>query len=166
MIFTAIFLKKKCTLDIHYVCLHNTLHVMTIWTRFDICWSEKVKSGEGYPSRLASFGLTPISPCTDNTLICLFGRFYGVLRLVVWPNIGHFWGVYISHNCVSKGAFLFSFVCVMYLNIASYYYGKQRKSKFEKKLYEWMIFLCIHLNHIGLSKCLTMTLNWSALFFT
>ena len=31
--------------------------------------------------------------------------------------------------------FFFSFVYVMYLNIASYLYGKQIKSKLENKLY-------------------------------
>ena len=40
-----------------------------------------------------------------------------------------------SHYCVSDGAFLFSFVYVMYLNIASYLYGKQIKSKLGTELY-------------------------------
>ena len=61
-----------------FVYIHCT-HVMTICTRFDICSSGKVKLGEGYPNRVASFGLntacmkigTPNSPCTDNTY--LFG---------------------------------------------------------------------------------------------
>ena len=42
---------------------------------------------------------------------------------------------YISHYCASAVAFLFSFVHVIYLNIASYLYGKQIKSKLWTKLY-------------------------------
>ena len=38
-------------------------------------------------------------------------------------------GVYQSRHCASDGAFNFSFVYVMYLNITSYLYGKQIKSK-------------------------------------
>ena len=63
---------------------------------------------------------------------------------VVWPNSGHFWGVYQSH-CASEGAFLFSFIYVMYLNIASYFYGKQIRSKLGNMLYLWMIFICVQL---------------------
>ena len=44
---------------------------------------------------------------------------------VVWEISGHFGGVYQSRYCASDGAFLFSFVYVMYLNIASYLCGKQ-----------------------------------------
>ena len=36
------------------VYIHST-HVMTICTRFDICSSGKVKSGEGYPNSGPSF---------------------------------------------------------------------------------------------------------------
>ena len=75
---------------------------------------------------------------------------------VVWPNSGHFWGVYQSH-CASEGAFLFSFIYVMYLNIASYFYGKQIRSKLGNMLYLWMIFICVT---IGLHKGHTMILNW------
>ena len=48
-------------------------HVITLCTRFDICSSCKVNSGERYPNRVVSFGLnraymkirTPNSCCTD-----------------------------------------------------------------------------------------------------
>ena len=40
-----------------------------------------------------------------------------------------------SYYCASDGAFLFSFVYVMYLNIASYWYLKQIKSQLGTKLY-------------------------------
>ena len=60
----------------------------TICTRFDICSSGKLKSGEEYPNRDAQFGLnnayimymkfqTPNSPYTDNALFCasyLYGK--------------------------------------------------------------------------------------------
>ena len=39
-----------------FVNIHST-DVMTICTRFDICSSGKVKSGDGYPNRVASFGI-------------------------------------------------------------------------------------------------------------
>ena len=50
-------------------------HVITLCTRFDICSSGKVNSGERYPNRVVSLGLnsaymkiqTPTSCCTDNT---------------------------------------------------------------------------------------------------
>ena len=42
---------------------------------------------------------------------------------------------YISHYCESEDTFPFSFVYVMYLNIASYLYGKQINSKLGNKLY-------------------------------
>ena len=110
------------------------------------------KSGERYPNSVVSFGLnrayikirTPNSPCTDNTWF--FEYFYGFLGFVVWEISGHFWGVYQSHYCASAVAFLFSFVYVIYLNIASYLYGKQIKSKLWTKLYLWMIFICVRLN--------------------
>ena len=70
--------------------------MMAICSRFDICSSGKVKLCEGYPNRVANFGLnraymtirTPNSPCTDNALF--FEHFYEFLRFVVWPNRGHF----------------------------------------------------------------------------
>ena len=37
-----------------------------------------------------------------------------VLGFVVWEISGHFGGVYQSRYCASDGAFLFSFVYVMY----------------------------------------------------
>ena len=58
-----------------------------------------------------------------------------------------------------RTGFLFSFVYVMYLNIASYLYGKQIKSQFGNKLYLWMIFLWVHLNRFVLHECRTMILN-------
>ena len=51
------------------------------------------------------------------------------------------------------------FFYVMYLNIVSYLYGKQIKSKLENKLYLWMIFICVHLNQLGLPECPTMILK-------
>ena len=41
----------------------------------------------------------------------------------------------VINNSAFGGAFLFSFVHVMYLNFASYLYGKQIKAKIGKKLY-------------------------------
>ena len=38
-----------------FVYIHST-HVMAICNRFDICSSGKMKSIEGYPNRVASFG--------------------------------------------------------------------------------------------------------------
>ena len=78
-----------------FVYIHST-YVMTVCTRFDICSSAKVKSGEGYPNRVASVWLntaymkirTLNSPCRDSTLF--FGHFYGILQFVVLPNSGHF----------------------------------------------------------------------------
>ena len=122
----------------------------------------EVKSGEGYPIKVARFGLNraymkirkPNLPCTEYTLFV--GHFYGFLRFVVWKNSGHFWGVYQSHYCASEGAFPFSFVYVMYLNIASYLYGRQIKSKLRNRLYLWMILISVHLN---LHECPTMNLK-------
>ena len=54
---------------------------------------------------------------------------------VVWQISGHFGGVYQSHYCVSDGAFLFSLVYVMYLNIASALHEKQIMSQFGNKFY-------------------------------
>ena len=76
----------------------------------------------------------------------LFEYFYGFVGFVVWEIRGHFGGVYQSRYCASDGAFLFSFVYVMDLNIASYLYGKQIKSKMGNKLYLRMIFICVRLN--------------------
>ena len=76
----------------------------------------------------------------------LINLFCGFLRFVVWQISGHFWGVYQSHYCPSECAFLFSFVYVMYLNIASHLYGKQIKSKLVNKLCLWMTFIRVHLN--------------------
>ena len=61
--------------------------------------------------------------------------------------------------CASEGTFLFSFVYVMYLNIASHLYGKQIKSILGNTLYLWMIFICVHLNLCYMCECRTMTLN-------
>ena len=105
-----------------------------------------------------SFGLnrayikirTPNSPCTDNNWF--FEYFYGFLGFVVWEISGHFWGVYQSHYCASAVAFLFSFVYVIYLNIASYLYGKQIKSKFGLScIYEWFSFVYAWIGYISMS---------------
>ena len=140
-------------------------HVITLCTRFDICSSGKVNSGERYPNRVVSFGLnraymnirTPSSCCTDNTWF--FKYFYGFLGFVVREISGHVGEVYQSHYCSSDGAFLFSFVCVMYLNIASYLYGKQIKSILGNTMCTWMIFICAHLKRLGLNKSRTRTLK-------
>ena len=81
------------------------------------------------------------------------------LGFVVWEISGHFWGVYQSHYCASAVAFLFSFVYVIYLNIASHLYGKQIKSKLWTKLYLWMIFICVRLNRLHFHECRPMPLN-------
>ena len=114
----------------------------------------KVKSGERYPNRVVNFELnrvlyeirTPNSCCTDNTWF--FEYFYGFLGFVVWELSGHFGGVYQNRDYASDGAFHFSFVYVMYLNITSYLYGKQIKSKLENTMCLWMIFICVHLNRL------------------
>ena len=116
---------------IMFVYIFST-HVITLCTPIDSCSSGKVISmGEGYLNRVASFELnraytiirTLNSPCTDTTWF--FEYFYGFLGFVVWGISGHFWGVYQSHYCASAVSFLFSFVYVIYLHIASYLYGKQ-----------------------------------------
>ena len=68
---------------------------------------------------------------------------------------------YQSHYCASEGAFLFSFVYVMYLNtgIVSYLYRKPVKSKLRNKLHLRMIFICVQLNLRDLPECGTMTVN-------
>ena len=84
---------------------------------------------------------TPNSCCTDN--IWFFGYFYGFLGFVVLEISWHFGGVYQIRYCASDGAFFFSFVYVMYLNIASYLCWKQIKSKLGNTMCLWMIFyLC------------------------
>ena len=55
----------------------------------------------------------------------------------------------------------FSFEYVMYLNIASYLYGKQIKSKMDKNLYLQMIFICVRLNWLDIHYCHTMPLKWT-----
>ena len=129
------------------------LHICDSCTRI-----AQEKSGERYPNSVVSFGLnrayikiqTPNSPCTDNTWF--FEYFYGFLGFVVWEISGHFWGVYQSHYCASAVAFLFSFVYVIYLNIASYLYGKQIKSKFGLScIYEWFSFVYAWIGYISMS---------------
>ena len=147
-----------------FVYIFST-HVIKLCTRFHICSSGKVNSGEMYPNRVVSFGInraymkirTPNSCCTDNTWF--FEYFYGFLGFVVWEISGHFGGVYQSRYCASDGAFLFSFVYVMYLNIASYLYGKQIKSNVDNTICLWMVFICAHLNRLGLNDCRPRTLN-------
>ena len=139
------------------------LHICDSCTRI-----AQEKSGERYPNRVVSFGLnrvyikirTPNSPCTDNTW--LFEYFYGFFGFVVWEISGHFWGVYLSHYCASAVAFLFSFVYFIFLNIASYLYGKQIKSKLWTVLYLWMIFIYVRLNRLHLHECHSMLLKTPA----
>ena len=47
----------------------------------------------------------------------------------------------------------------MYLNIASYLYGKQIKSKMGNKLYLQMIFISVRLNWLDIHECHTMPLK-------
>ena len=100
---------------------------------------------------------TPNSCCTDNSWF--FEYFYGFLGFLVWEISGHFGGVYQSRYCASDGELLFSFVYVMYLNIASYLCGKQIKSKLGNTMCLWMIFICVHLKRLGLNECCTRTLK-------
>ena len=100
---------------------------------------------------------TPNSCCTDNT--CFLNIFYGFLGFVVWEISGHSGGVYQNRYFASDGVFLFSFVCVMYLNIASHLYGKQIKSKMGNKLNLQMIFICVRLNWLDIHEWHTMPLN-------
>ena len=81
------------------------------------------------------------------------------MGFVVWEISGHFGGVYQRRYCASDGAFRFSFVYVMCLNIASYLYGKQIKSKCGNTMCLWMIFICVHLKRLGLNECCTRTLT-------
>ena len=85
------------------------------------------------------------------------------MGFVVWEISGHFGGVYQSRYCASDGAFLFSFVYVMNLKIASYFYGKQIKSKMGNELY-LRIFICVRLIRLDLHDCHTMTLKGHYLF--
>ena len=55
--------------------------------------------------------------------------------------------------------FSLSFVYAKYLNIASYLYGKQIKSNVGTKLYLLTIFVCVHLNRLGLHECRPRILN-------
>ena len=55
--------------------------------------------------------------------------------------------------------FFFLFVYVMYLNIASYLYGKQIRSRMGNKLYLQMIFICVRLNWLDIHECHTMPLK-------
>ena len=125
----------------------------------------KVKSGESYPNRVVNFELsraymkilTPNSCCTDNTwFFWIFLWIFGICSL---GDKWTFRGVYQSRYCASDGAFLFSFVYVMYLKIASYLYGKQIKSKMGNKLYFQMIFICVRLNWLDIHECHTMPLS-------
>ena len=109
------------------------------WHIFDPCTCmAQVKSGEEYPSKIACFRLnkiymkiqTPNLQCTNGGTFFWF--FF--LRFVVWPNNGHFWGVYKSNYFAFEGAFPFSFVYVMYRNNMEFY-GKQIKSKLGNKSY-------------------------------
>ena len=68
-------------------------------------------------------------------ILYLLNIFMDFLELKFWEISGHFREVYQSHYCASDDAFLFSFVYVMYLNIASYLYGKEINSKLGTKLY-------------------------------
>ena len=156
-----LFVMDSFSLNNHSLCRQCCWHITDSCTYMDY-----VKSMEEYPNKVARLGLNrayikirkPNLPCTENSLV--FGRFYGFLRFVVWTNSGHFWGVYQSHYCVSEGAFPFSFVYGIYLNIASYLHGKQIKKKLGNKLYVWMIFICVHVNLRYMRECPTMTLKW------
>ena len=151
---------------ISFLCINKPsvapccLHICDSCTRI-----AQEKSGERYPNSVVSFSLnrahinirTPNSPCTDNTWF--FEYFYRFLGFVVREISGHLWGLYQSHYCASAVAFLFSFVYVLYLNSASFLYGKQIKSKLWTKLYLWMIFICVRLNRLHFHECRPMPLN-------
>ena len=66
---------------------------------------------------------------------------------------------YQSRYCASNDAFLFSFVYVMYLDIAPYLYRKQIKSKMGNKLYLRMLFICLRLIRLDRQYCHTMTVK-------
>ena len=105
-----------------FVYIFST-HVITLCTRFDICSSGKVNSGERYLNRVVSLGLniaymkilSSNSCCTDNTWF--FEYFHGFWGFVVLEISGHFGGVYQSRYCASDGAFLF-FFCIC--NVSKY----------------------------------------------
>ena len=63
----------------------------------------------------------------------IFEYFHWCLGSVVWQINGY--KEYIKVIIVHPTVHFFSFVFVMYLNIASYLYGKQIKSKLGTKLY-------------------------------
>ena len=114
----------------------------------------QVKSDERYQNRVVSFGLNiaymkiwiPNPCCTDNTWFLQIS--------------GHFGGVYQSYPCSSYSEFLFSFVYVMYLSIASYLiFGKQIKSNLGNKFYLWMIFILCTLESAFIHECRTKTLK-------
>ena len=68
--------------------------------------------------------------------------FYGFLGFVVWEISLHFGGVYQSRYCASDGAFLFSFVYVMDLNIVYYLYEKQISQRWVKIVFTNDFHLC------------------------
>ena len=73
----------------------------------------------------------------------IFNILCGFWGFVVLQISGHFWGVYQSHYCASDGVFLFFFVYVMYLNIASDQYGKQIKPNWGIScICKWFSFVC------------------------
>ena len=102
------------------------------------------------------------------TSVLLIWIFFGL----VWQISGHFWGVYQSHYYASDGAFLFSFAYLMYLNIASYLFGKKIKSKLGNKLYAvpvgfvpppFFLRLCIALFAVA-EGWLLLDIGWFFLF--
>ena len=94
-----------------------------------------MKSGEGYPNRIASFGLKRLirkfeHPTRLVQITLDFVNFLWVFGRLV-DTSEEYIKVIIVHPTVH-----FSFFCVCkYLHIASYLYGKQIKSNLGTKLY-------------------------------
>ena len=145
--------------------LKYSTHLIIWCTRFDICSSGKVKSGEEYPNRVTRFGLNraymkirlPNSCCQDKPKFFL--AFYGHLRFVVWLIVDPS-KEYIKVIIVyPKVHFFFLCTCNISRYLFSYLYVKQIKSNFGNMFYLWMIFICVNLNQRDLPECRTMNLN-------
>ena len=81
--------------------------------------------------------------------------FLNILWVFGICSLGDKWSL---RRSISK-SLLCACVFVMYLNIASYLYGKQIKSKMGNKLYLQMIFICVCLNWLDFHECHTMPLK-------
>ena len=105
-----------------FVYIFST-HVITLCTRFDMCSSGKVNSGERYPNRVVRLGLnraymkirTPNSCCTDNTwfFFNIFMDFWDLYFGRLVDTSEEYIKVVIVHPTVH---FLFLFIC----NVSKY----------------------------------------------